>query len=168
MKSILLKDFIIVGSVLKSHGTSGELKLESNQKLKQKEWVMIEINQKPVPFFMEQCRELVPNEYLVKLRDYNNVEDIQKFIGRNILYYSTKAIKSKKQIDESILGYTLIDLERGELGLLQDILEMPGQLMFQTTFNFSELLIPAVNDFIDEVDHEKQVIYLKLPEGLIP
>jgi len=168
MKSIQLKDFIIVGSVLKSHGTIGELRLESNQKLKQKEWVMIEINQKPVPFFMEQCRELVPNEYLVKLRDYNNIEDIQKFISRNILYYSTKAIKSKKQIDESILGYTLIDLDRGELGILQDILEMPGQLMFQTTFNFSELLIPAVNDFIDEVDHEKQLIYLKLPEGLIP
>ena len=41
MKSFQLKDFIIVGSVGKTHGTSGELKLEAIQKLNQKEWVMI-------------------------------------------------------------------------------------------------------------------------------
>lgn len=167
MKSLQLKDFIIVGSVGKTHGTSGEFKLEANQKLKQKEWVMIEFNQKPVPFFMEQCRELVPNEYLVKLRDYNTVEDAQTFIGRNIFYYSTKAVKSKKQIDESIIGYTLIDLTLGNIGILEDIIEMPGQIMFQTTNQLNEVLIPAVDDFIDEIDHEKQTIYLKLPEGLI-
>jgi len=167
MKSLQLKDFIIVGSVGKTHGTSGELKLEGNQKLKQKEWVMIEFNQKPVPFFIEQCRELVPNEYLVKLRDYNTVEDAQTFIGRNIFYYSTKAVKSKKQIDESIIGYALIDLTIGNIGILEDIIEMPGQIMFQSTNQLNEVLIPAVDDFIDEIDHEKQTIYLKLPEGLI-
>jgi len=167
MKSLQLKDFIIVGSVGKTHGTSGELKLEANQKLKQKEWVMIEFNQKPVPFFMEQCRELVPNEYLAKLRDYNTVEDVQTFVGRNIFYYSTKAVKSKKQIDESIIGYALIDLTLGYIGILEDIIEMPGQMMFQTTNQLNEVLIPAVDDFIDEIDHEKQTIYLKLPEGLI-
>ena len=167
MKSLQLKDFIIVGSVGKTLGTSGELKFEANQKLKQKEWVMIEFNQKPVPFFMEQCRELVPNEYLVKLRDYNTVEDAQTFVGRNIFYYSTKAVKSKKQIDESIIGYALIDLTLGNIGVLEDIIEMPGQIMFQSTNQLNEVLIPAVDDFIDEIDHEKQTIYLKLPEGLI-
>jgi 16S rRNA processing protein RimM len=116
---------------------------------------------------MEQCRELVPNEYLVKLRDYNTVEDAQTFIGRNIFYYSTKAVKSKKQIDESIIGYALIDLTIGNIGILEDIIEMPGQIMFQTTNQLNEVLIPAVDDFIDEIDHEKQTIYLKLPEGLI-
>ncbi|MES2381826.1 MAG: hypothetical protein V4538_12340 [Bacteroidota bacterium] len=167
MKSLQLKDFIIVGAVAKTHGTAGELKLDSNQKLKQKEWVMIEFNQKPVPFFMEQCKETVPNEYLVKLRDYNTVEQAQQLIGRSIFYYSTKAVKSKKQIDKSIVGYKLIDLTLGEIGELQDMIEMPGQLLFQTTYQYKEVLIPAVDDFIDEIDHEQQTIYLKLPEGLI-
>jgi ribosomal 30S subunit maturation factor RimM len=39
--------------------------------------------------------------------------------------------------------------------------------MFQSTNQSNEVLIPAVDDFIDEIDHEKQTIYLKLPEGLI-
>lgn len=167
MKSLQLKDFIVIGTVAKTHGTSGELRLEANQKLKQKEWVMIDFNQKPVPFFMEQCRELLPNEYLVKIRDYNTIESVQDFVGRKIYYYSTKAVKSKKQIDESIIGYTLIDLEKGTIGQLEDMVEMPGQILFQTTYQFTEVLIPAVDDFIDEIDHEKQTIYLKLPEGLI-
>jgi 16S rRNA processing protein RimM len=167
MKSLQIKDFIVIGAVAKTHGTAGELRLDANQKLKQKEWVMIDFNQKPVPFFMEQCRELLPNEYLVKLRDYNTIEAVQDFVGRKIYYYTTKAIKSKKQIDESIIGYTLIDLEKGTIGQLEEMVKMPGQTLFQTTYKYTELLIPAVADFIDEINHEKQIIYLKLPEGLI-
>jgi 16S rRNA processing protein RimM len=167
MKSLQPKDFIMVGSIVKAHGTSGELKIEASQKLKQKEWVMIEFNQKPVPFFMEQCKETVPQEYLVKLRDYNSIEQVQELIGRSVYYYSTKAIKSKKQIDKSIVGYMLIDLAIGEIGEVQEMLEMPGQLMFQTTYQFKELLIPAVDDFIDEIDHAQERIYLKLPDGLV-
>jgi 16S rRNA processing protein RimM len=92
---------------------------------------------------------------------------VKPTVGRNIFYYSTKAVKSKKQIDESIIGYTLIDLTLGNIGILEDIIEMPGQMMFQTTHQLNEVLIPAVDEFMDEIDHEKQIIYLKLPEGLI-
>jgi 16S rRNA processing protein RimM len=168
MKSIDIKDFVIIGEVVKTHGTQGELRIETNQKLKQKEWVMIEFNQKPVPFFMEQCKQLVPGEYLVKFRDYTSVEVVNSFIGKNVLIYATKVVKSKKQIDESIIGYKLFDLEnQNEIGIIEELVEMPSQLLFKTTNNFKEILIPAVPDFVKEIDHETETMYLLLPDGLI-
>jgi ribosomal 30S subunit maturation factor RimM len=39
--------------------------------------------------------------------------------------------------------------------------------LLKTTYQQHELLIPAVEAFIEDIDDRKKIIYLNLPEGLV-
>ncbi len=166
MKSINRKDFIIAGVVEKIHGTKGGLRLSFEQKIKLKEWVFIEINNKPVPFFMES---ISGNDYdiIVQLQDINNPKDAERFVGKAVLVPATKSNRKTKKVDMNILNFLLIDETLGELGTVEDVEELPKQLLIHTTYKGKELLIPAVEEFILEINEKKKTIYLSLPEGLI-
>lgn len=166
MKSIQRKDFIIAGVVDKSHGTKGELRLSFEQNSKIKEWVFLEIQGKPVPFFIEYRSD---NQYepIVKLEGIDTPNQSERFVGKNILIQATQTKRRTRAVDLDIIGYKLLDSTYGELGKVENIEEMPQQLLIYTTYKNNELLIPAVEAFIEEIDEKKKIIYLNLPEGML-
>lgn len=166
MKSINRKDFIVAGVVEKIHGTKGGLRLSFEQKIKLKEWVFIEVNKKPVPFFI---KSISGNDYdlIVQLKDIDNPKEAERFVGNIILIPATKSNRKTKKVDMDILNFLLIDATHGELGKVEEVEELPKQLLIHTTFNGKELLIPAVEEFIIEINDKKKTIYLSLPEGIL-
>ena len=106
MKSIQRKDFIVVGVVEKAHGTKGELKFSFEQKIQLKEWVFIEINEKPVPFFIQSVS---PNQTIIKLEGINSPDEAERFVNRNILFPSTQAKRRTRSVDVNVKGYLIID-----------------------------------------------------------
>ncbi len=167
LKTINRKDFDFIGSVVKVHGNFGELKIQLNQKEKLKEWAFLEIREKPVPFLLESFRHLTGNEYLIKLKNIDTVDSASDFIGYNLMMPLKKGAKRKQKVDEDLIGFLLIDENHGEIGRVEELIEMPMQLLFRTTFNNKELLIPAVEPIIQWVDDETKEIGLDLPEGLL-
>jgi 16S rRNA processing protein RimM len=166
MKSVDRKDFIIAGVIEKIHGTKGELKIGFNQKVSLKEWVFIEINQKPVPFFIEK-KSIQDLQVIVKLEGINTIQDAEKYLNLNILAPKEKRNIKAQEEDIDLIGFVMIDNTVGEIGTIETIDELPMQLIFKTTFKGKELLIPAVNDFIIEINDKNKTIHLNLPEGLI-
>ena len=166
MKSINRKDFIIAGVVEKIHGTKGGLRLSFEQKINLKEWVFIEINNKPVPFFMES---ISGNEYdkIVQLKGIVNPNEAQRLVGNALLAPATKANRKTKKVDLDIIDFILIDETYGELGKVMDVEELPQQLIIHTNFKGKDLLIPAVDEFILDINQKKKTIYLSLPEGIL-
>ncbi len=166
MKSINRKDFIVAGVVEKIHGTKGGLRLSIEQKIKIKEWVFIEINNKPVPFFIESISGN-DDHRIVQLQDIENPKEAQRFVGNTILVPITKTSRKTKKVDLDIINFLLIDETHGELGKVEDVEELPQQLIIHTTFKGKELLIPAVDEFILEISAKKKTIYLSLPDGIL-
>ena len=164
MKSIHRKDFIVVGVVEKAHGTKGELKFSFEQKIQLKEWVFIEINEKPVPFFIQSVSQ---NQTIIKLEGIDTPDEAERFVNSNILLPANQTKNRTRSVDVNVMGYLIIDETQGELGEVQEIEEMPQQILLHTTFRGKQLLIPAVDEFITEINDKKKVIYLSLPEGLI-
>ncbi len=166
MKSIDRKDFIIVGVVEKQHGNKGELRLSFEQKIQLKEWVFIEINNKPVPFFIQSISKNT-DQPIVKLMGIDSPDDAARFINKSILFTASKTKRKTRKVDLSIVNYLLIDEVYGELGKVIEVEELPQQLLIHTNFKGKELLIPAVDEFILEVNDKKKIIYLSLPEGIL-
>jgi 16S rRNA processing protein RimM len=154
LKTINRKDFDVIGSVVKVHGNFGELKIQLNQKEKLKEWAFLEIREKPVPFLLESFRHLTGNEYLIKLKNIDTVDKAADFIGYHLMMPLKKGAKRKQKVDD-------------EIGRVEELIEMPMQLLFRTTYNNKELLIPAVEPIIQWVDDETKEIGLDLPDGLL-
>ena len=168
MKTINRKDFIEIGSVVKVHGTKGELKVVLTREINFKEWAFLEIREKPVPFYIKSCKHLFEEEAFIKLDGINDLETAVKLVGYNLLA-PIKGLKNAapELIDKSIINYLLIDSKFGEIGKVVDLVEMPMQILIKTSYNNQELLIPAVEPIIKEINDKLHIIYLDLPEGLL-
>lgn len=68
---------------------------------------------------------------------------------------------------DGLLGFRIMDMQRGEIGPLLDVIERPKQPLLVVLYQEKEVLIPLAEDFIDSVDESKQLIYMHLPEGLL-
>lgn len=68
---------------------------------------------------------------------------------------------------EDLLGLAAVDREGKEIGLLEDILEYPLADMYLVSGPGGEHLVPAVPEFIGEIDLEGGRIVLTLPPGFL-
>lgn len=165
MKSVNRKDFIHVGSVIKIHGTRGEVKFNLDKMIPLKDWAFLEFQGKPVPFFVERHMG-TGDQPIVKLRGIDSPEMAQLLEGQDVLIPAGRSRKTSSR-EEDLTGYRLIDVKHGDIGTVQGLEEMPGQWMIQAIKGEKEFLIPYVDAFIQEIDDDARSITLELPEGFL-
>ena len=66
-----------------------------------------------------------------------------------------------------IIGFTVVDTEKGELGPVTDVLEYPTQAILQVMKGKKEILIPILDQVIQNVDRDNKILTITAPEGLI-
>lgn len=167
MKSIARKDFIAVGTIDKTHGTKGELRVTLSSDKQFKEWAFLEIQGKPVPFKIAAFSPTFDDGALLKLDRVGTIELASSFVGYTLLLPKGKRKKGEVYHEDDFTGFALIDKKLGNIGEVESVEEFPNQLLIKTTHKSNEVLIPAVEAFIEEIDEAQRVIYLNLPEGLI-
>jgi 16S rRNA processing protein RimM len=167
MKSLKRKDFIIAGVVAKTHGTHGELRLDLEQRILLKEWVFLEIHEKPVPFFIQSLSSGNTDQPVVRLEGIGTASEASRLVNSAILCPAKQSKKRTRAADMDISGFLLVDEVHGELGAVENVEELPKQLLIRTTYRGKELLIPAVEEFIEEIDPERKIVYVHLPDGIL-
>ena len=55
----------------------------------------------------------------------------------------------------------------GELGKITSVDDTTENVLFEVDHNGRELLIPAVDELVSEVDEENRKLYMNIPEGLL-
>jgi 16S rRNA processing protein RimM len=167
LKTIQRNDFVEVGSIGKVHGTKGELKIFLSRSIKNTEWAFLEFRGKPVPFYIQSMKSGMEQELLVKFEGIDNMEAAQLFLGKLVLL-PKKFVKKQNDWELDLpLHYMVIDETHGELGEVIDIIENPYQSLAQINYKGQEILIPLVEEILIEIDDEKKVLYVDLPEGLL-
>lgn len=167
MKSIDKKDFIAAGTVAKTHGTKGELKIITDTKVKFTEWAFLEIREKPVPFYITRNQPAAANEYLLKLEGVDTLEQAQQYIGYQVMVAKSKGKRKPTEQAFDLNGFKLVDVNAGAIGEIAGIEELPKQTMMVTHYKDQQIMIPMVEDFIDSVDEKNEIIYLRLPDGFL-
>lgn len=168
MKTIRRQDFLEVGSVVKVHGTKGELKFNLTRGIKLKEWAFLEFRGKPVPFMVEWHKADMQEEVILKLQGIDSMDAAATYIGRTLLL-PKKQVKKESDIDTSLQleGFMLIDDELGEIGLIEEVIENQFQALARISYKGTHVLIPLVEEIISEIDEEEKRIYASLPEGIL-
>jgi 16S rRNA processing protein RimM len=166
MKSIARKDFIVAGTVDKTHGTKGDLRISLSIDKPFKEWAFLEIQGKPVPFYIKSIQTTFDDGALLRLQDIDSIEKASVYVGYTLLALRGKR-KKEVYAEDDFAGFKLIDEKLGEIGEVESLEEYPNQLLIKTHFKGEEVLIPAVEAFIQEINEAERTIYLQLPEGLL-
>jgi len=93
------------------------------------------------------------------------MEAAQKLLNKEVFAEKKNLTKEKKTVNYN--GYTLIDAHKGKIGVIAEMVEMPGQIMISILVNDKEVLLPFTDDLVDKVDVKNKTVYYNAPEGLI-
>ena len=165
------EDLILLGVISKTHGYSGNLKLEfSNSDFslnEYKEPVYLLFNNKPVPFFIDYYEDC-GNYALIKFEDVTSGEKAAELTNHE-LYVQADKYSNIDEEDEltSLLGYQLIDENSGNVGTITNFYSNSFQDTLVVLNGEKEVLVPFVDEFIISISDSNKTIYCKLPDGLI-
>ncbi len=160
-----------IGFISKPSGFNGEMILALNagepDDYKNVRYIFIEIEGKPVPFFVEEIKSH-RNDVIVRFEDVNSESEAKKLSGKNICINKSDAAITDETVEWNLLvGYHIYETTHGSLGLLERIEEFPQQLIAHCRVNGKEVLFPLNEDFILKIDDSKKELHLNLPEGLL-
>jgi 16S rRNA processing protein RimM len=165
-------DYFNLGVITKTFGKNGEviffLDVANPQDFIDLEMVFIEINQKLVPFFIENIK-IRGNYATVKLEDISSPEKAQFFVKLRLFLPVDvlPELSNEKFYFHEILGFTVEDENHGNIGIINDVLELPEQSLLQIFYKKKEILIPIVDEIVKSVDSDNKIVYISAPEGLI-
>lgn len=166
------KEFIKIGYISKAFGFKGELKFALNVASLSKDFpafVWIYIDGKPVPFCIEKVAVQNDLNGILKLEDIN--EEATAMSLKNKSIYCEDAIYDtyfeREDSLEQLIGYTVIDKEKGDIGEVVQIIENTLQPNLVLAFQEKEILIPYTDAIITHIDDKKKTIHINAPDGLI-
>jgi len=169
---ILKTDVFPIGQINKPHGVNGEMSFSFTSDIFDREdipYFVFEMQGILVPFFLEEYRFKGSSTGLLKLDGVTTDEQARAFYGLTI-YLPKKFLEKVEDAEielDYFAGFSLVDAERGVLGVISEVDQTTENVLFVIPTEDDELLIPAGEEYIDEIDHEKKIIYVRLPEGLL-
>jgi 16S rRNA processing protein RimM len=166
------KSNILLGRITKVSGYEGAVtvKLEKSftENIPQMESVFLEIDGRPVPFFISGYDYSGADLLKLIFEGYESDEKVGEFIGCRIFLTETDSGDTQKNPNTNNLkGYKVFLADSNLLGIITDIIENPGQwLLVVESPAKKELLIPLHEDFIVSIDKKKMFVIMNIPEGL--
>ena len=166
-------DCFYLGYVAKLHGFKGEVSLfldvTNPLDYQQLDSVFIEINGQLTPFFVESIKLKNPPFAAVKFEGVNSDNDA-KIIERKQLYLPLNLLpdlQGNDFYDHEVVGYKVIDLKYGEVGILESMIDLSRNPLIQVFKGEKEVLIPFRKEMVIKVDRENKEFHITAPEGLI-
>lgn len=152
---------IKVGKFVNTFGIKGEIKVfpevEYFDRLKK---IYIDSNEYEVSKMRVQ-----KNVYIVKLKNIDDINLIEQYKGQDITINESDKPKPKegKYYKEDLIGMDVITDDGKNLGKLDDIFNTGANDIYQV----GEILLPAIDDVIKQIDKKNNKIIVHILKGLI-
>ena len=161
-----------IGKIAKLHGFEGEALLLSGsvfpKKIEKTEWVFLLIDGLPVPFFISSILLRSDSSAIIKFADINTAEEMEEFIGFDVLIEESKKRKSKTLSNfENINGFAVIDNKHGSIGIVKSVLNYNDNYLLQVIDGKREILIPYNDNLIIKIDAQSKSLFVDVPNELI-
>ncbi|KQN34401.1 16S rRNA processing protein RimM [Pedobacter sp. Leaf41] len=161
-----------VGYVTKTRGLKGEVQIffEFDEYEQLTFDVMFaDMNGKLVPYFVADAKLQANKTGYFNFDDVNHIDKAQPLLKKK-LYLPLNLMPERDENEffyTDLKGFTAVDKSLGELGEILEVNEYPQQFIATVLYQQTEILFPLNEDFIVEIDDEKKILTLDLPEGLL-
>ena len=158
-----------IGRIGKTHGVKGEVTLHFTDDIFDRadaDYLVIEIDGILVPFFMEEYRFRSDTVALIKFCDIDTQEQAAQLTGSDVFFPRHLAADAYEELSWSALaGYELVDAETQQtVGKIAHVDDTTLNILFELE---DGRLIPASNELIVQVDSQRQIIEITLPDGIL-
>ena len=162
-----------IGLFNKPHGIHGELQFTFTDDIFDRvdcDYLICLLDGIFVPFFIEEYRFRSDSTALVKLEGIDTAERARMFTNVEV-YFPVKHAEEAEDGELSwnfFVGFRMEDVRHCELGEVVEVDTTTVNTLFVVEQeDGEELLIPAQEEFIVEINQEKKLITVELPEGLL-
>ena len=157
---------ISIGYISRPHSYKGDVQLTLERKivpLKRDDFLFIKIQGQFIPYKMIGIKGK-DDEPILTLEFIDTFDKTEEIIAKEV--FTDKEVLPEES-ELTFIGFQVIDKYLGAIGIVQEIVEMPQQLMLLVPYNGELKYIPLVDDFIDYISPEDKEIVLILPDGLL-
>ena len=164
---------ILLGRITKVSGYEGAIaiRLEKifTENIPQMESVFLEIEGRPVPFFISDQEYSGADILKLSFDGYTSTEKISEFIGCRVFLTNETFDATEQKTDKQILtGYQVFIDDDKLVGTVSEVISNNGQwLLSVRSPGKKEILIPFHEHFIISVNKKKKIIIMDIPEGLL-
>lgn len=160
-----------VGQIINTHGIKGGLKVlpltDYDERFEELEWVYIEgLKEK---FYITSI-SYQKNNLIITFKGYQDINLVEKFKGRYLLIDEAqrRSLPEDTYYIADILGLDVYTVESQYLGKVKTILQAGSNEVYVIQSpEGKEIMIPAVKEFMPEIELDKRRITVKPIEGMI-
>ena len=162
-----------IGRIGKTHGVKGEVTFHFTDDVFDRvdaDYVFVETEGIPVPFFFEEYRFRNEESAIVKFEGIDTADRAAELTGCDVYFPRELSDEEDGELTWSeIVGFDIIlDGSQQTLGTVTSVdLTTINTLFELRTPEGKSLLIPANDDFITDIDRDARCITMRLPEGLL-
>ena len=166
------EDCYELGYISKTKGLDGEvyvqLDVDEPENYQNLESVFLEIKKNLVPYFIQYI-DFQDKKVVIAFEDIETLDQAKELVGTKLFLPldNLPPLEKGQFYYHEVIGFQIIDQNRGELGKITQIYETGNQDLIAMQFQGKEVLIPLVDDFILNINREKNTLEVNLPEGLI-
>ena len=164
-----------VGVIASTHGLSGEVNVfpttQDPERFKKLKKVTLH-TQKGEEIQLDIVSSRFFKKFvIVKFKQFNNINEVEKFRGCELTIDRKDAIKLEKgeYYCADLIGLVIVDEEGNELGTLTEILQTGANDVYEMTRKDSEdkIYIPAIRDCVKEINVDEGKIVIHVMPGLL-
>jgi len=165
--------FVCIGKVLRPVGLAGELKVQNlsdvEHRFENEEELFIGPNSElAVPYRVESL-EYRPDSLVIRLEDLDSVDKVEYLRGQYC--YLPRIDEEWLDDDEffvdDLIGLEVYDSQDRFIGEVKDIMNLPSSDILVVRRQSDEILLPMVDEFIQEINLDEMFIKVNPIEGLL-
>ena len=167
------EDCFYLGKIVRKYSYKGELVVfldtDEPEIYQNLESVFVHLGTTLVPFFIEKSSLQKRNLLRVQFEGICSESDADSLLGTEIYLPLTllPKLSGKAFYFHEVIGFTLKDVNVGEVGEIISVNDNSAQPLFEVKRLEDEIFIPAIDEFIREVNRETKEVIVETPEGLL-
>lgn len=161
-----------IGIINKPHGVKGEVSFTFTDdifdRVEDCDYLVLLLDGILVPFFIEEYRFRSDNVALVKFEGIDSTEKVRTLTNVEV-YYPVKFMDDQEEISSwnYFIGFRVEDIHHGCLGTVVDVDDATMNVLFVIENGDEEVLLPAHEEFILDIDRKKKILKVDIPDGLL-
>ena len=168
-----MEEMLRVGVISSTHGVRGEVKVypttDDPERFLDLDEVILDAGRAQIVLKIQNVK-FFKNMVILKFKGYDNINDIEKYKGRDLLIRRDQAV----DLDEDeyfitdLVGLKVVPEDGTVLGVLKEVMPTgANDVYIVSRKDGKELLLPAIKECIRNVDLEQGVMNIHLMDGLL-
>lgn len=166
-------ELLILGVVIGTHGLRGDLKVRGHDKdislLSQIRQLVFLKGDETVRVCARGKADWHKGNVVLHLAGFDDLETVQSLVGCEVAVRrgDVPSLPAGDYYWHQLKGLTVYDRRLGLIGRVEDMFTTAAHDIYVIVGSYGEVLVPAVDVFLVEVDLEKGCVLFDLPEGLV-